>query len=42
MVQSSLSMFPAPGYAPIDQLRIMLGLRLDLFTGQAAEGEEAP
>ena len=41
-VQSSLAMLPAPGYAPIDQLRIMLGLRLDFLTGQAAQGAEAP
>jgi outer membrane receptor for ferrienterochelin and colicins len=36
------SMLPAPGYAPIDELRIMVGLRLDFLTGPTPDTVEAP
>jgi hypothetical protein len=37
-----LATLPRPGYVPIDQLRIMLGLRFDFLTGQASDNAEAP
>lgn len=41
-VQARLDDLPAPGYAPNDQWRIMVGLRLDLLTGQPISNAEAP
>jgi outer membrane receptor protein involved in Fe transport len=40
--QSVLEMLPAPGYAPVDQLRIMVGLRIDLFDTRSTNAPEAP
>lgn len=37
-----LEELPAPGYAPIDEWRIMIGLRLDLLTGGTQTAAEAP
>ena len=42
MLRPFVSRFPAPGYAPLDELRIMIGLRLDLFSERATETLEAP
>ena len=32
--------FPSPGFAPIDQFRVMVGLRLDLWAGHSGEAGE--
>jgi hypothetical protein len=39
-LQGIRTSLPAPGYVPVDQLRIMIGLRLDFLTGK--DTAEAP
>jgi outer membrane receptor for ferrienterochelin and colicins len=34
--------FPSPGFAPIEQERVMLGLRFDLGTGRASDSGDVP
>jgi outer membrane receptor for ferrienterochelin and colicins len=34
--------FPSPGFAPIDQKRVMLGLRFDFGTGRSSDAGEVP